>query len=749
MTNTMVHTNSMLSVSLLLVALGAFAVPPATAQIRFEEVSEAAGIRYTGQSYGSAWADYDGDGCLDLFVSNHVVAPSLYRNRCDGTFEDVADETILRFDQVKGESGTPSIGDVHGGAWGDYDNDGDPDLLVAMGGAGGTRKVSSSTTNRLYRNDGGRFIDWASEAGLDDPGGRGRTPMWQDLDGDGRLDALLNQRDPLSLDAVFRKQSDNGFVACPPTQDGRTLKPQDGQTLKDWRGAFATRVRMFGRDEPIFLFFGSGIAPRRVWRHVGPCQFEVLNLNRLVGGVDNGEGRQDAVVGDFNGDLRPDLFFPTRVTTPEAISADGDLKVRLSVPANKTIVLDVSSPGPMTLEIGPRGLWRPNTIRLGEEGVKQAGLKIPLRPSDPGVVGVFELTEDFKGLAIGYLPEKAVWRITARPKKNMARLYLLFEGEQTIKIESSSLKLNESSGLQDVLLLEDGDSFSDRSKAFGLSRARTSCRSVAAGDFDNDMDLDIYMVCGEKLRNLPNRLYENRRRFFDVTKSSGAGGSTQGVGQHVSIADYDNDGFLDLFVANGEGPGFLEGGPHQLFRNRGNDNHWLKLNLIGTNSNRDAYGARAFVTAGGVTQVRHKTGGMRNGVQDSQMLHFGLARNREIEAIIVQWPNGRIEHFENSGVDRKYELREGSSGRLDADARIALMLPRLKDKAGRTQTFTALLGPTIDRSTLRWRVADAPDCEALSVCRQVFKRPGTFDIEVSALTKERERVEARRTLVVE
>jgi hypothetical protein len=126
-----------------------------------------------------------------------------------------------------------------------------------------------------------------------------------------------------------------------------------------------------------------------------------------------------------------------------------------------------------------------------------------------------------------------------------------------------------------------------------------------------------------------------------------------------------------------------------------------------------------------------------------------LARNREIEAIIVQWPNGRIEHFENSGIDRKYELREGSSGRLDADARIALMLPRLKDKAGRTQTFTALLGPTIDRSTLRWRVADAPVCEALPVCRQVFKRPGTFDIEVSALTKERERVEARRTLVVE
>ena len=51
------------------------------------------------------------------------------------------------------------------------------------------------------------------------------------------------------------------------------------------------------------------------------------------------------------------------------------------------------------------------------------------------------------------------------------------------------------------------------------------------------------------------------------------------------------------------------------------------------------------MTAGGVTQVRYKTGGMREGVQDSQVLHFGLAGIREIDAVTVQWPNGRIERF--------------------------------------------------------------------------------------------------------
>jgi len=383
---------------------------------------------------------------------------------------------------------------------------------------------------------------------------------------------------------------------------------------------------------------------------------------------------------------------------------------------------------------------------------------------------VFEMTEDDQGLSIGYLPEKSIWRITARTKKNNLRLYLLFKdastitsslkelllgSEEKIRIESSSLALNQKNlDLPDVLLLEDGDRLSDQSTAYGLSDIKTSCRSVAAGDFDNDMDLDVYIVCGEKLRNLPNRLYENRgQRFIDVTDTSGASGSMEGAGNNVSIADYDNDGFLDLFVDNGDVPAFTKGGPHQLFRNRGNDNHWVKLKLIGTDSNRDAYGARAFVTAGDVTQVRHKTGSMHRSVQNSQMLHFGLAKNDKIDSITVQWPNGRIEQFEASGVDRNYELRQGagikSDSGSDATSQIDLMLPRLKDQVDTPQTFTALLGPNIDPASLVWQVADAPICEAVAVCRHAFEGPGTYDIVVSAMTKEKQPVAARRTLTME
>jgi hypothetical protein len=140
---------------------------------RFTDVTFEAGlgeVHYPTQT--AAWADYDNDGDLDLYIGNESVAdllPScqLFRNEGDGTFVDVAATAGVTNDRF-----SKSVG------WGDYDNDGDPDLYVSnLGGP-----------NRLYRNEGdGTFVDVAGDLGVDRPLMSFAAWFW-DYDNDGNLD---------------------------------------------------------------------------------------------------------------------------------------------------------------------------------------------------------------------------------------------------------------------------------------------------------------------------------------------------------------------------------------------------------------------------------------------------------------------------------------------------------------------------------------------------------------------------------
>ena len=96
-------------------------------------------------------------------------------------------------------------------------------------------------------------------------------------------------------------------------------------------------------------------------------------------------------------------------------------------------------------------------------------------------------------------------------------------------------------------------------------------RCVAAGDFDNDMDVDIYVVRSWASANVPNRLYTNLgdgrfRKSLDTDEVSGV---RMGRGQSAAVADYDKDGYLDLFVTNGRAEYPFSEGPDQLLRTLG------------------------------------------------------------------------------------------------------------------------------------------------------------------------------------
>ena len=174
---------------LLALAVATSAAPPAFQPVQPDLLS-------IGGSFTNAWADYDGDGDLDLFVGfGGATANRLYRND-NGVLADVAQA-----------AGVADARATLSAAWADYDADGDPDLLVGFG---------TAPILKLYRNDAGQFTDVARDVAIARDSGRVRQLSWVDYDGDGDLDLFVAFRD--RANAMFRNT--NGRFADVAAQIG-------------------------------------------------------------------------------------------------------------------------------------------------------------------------------------------------------------------------------------------------------------------------------------------------------------------------------------------------------------------------------------------------------------------------------------------------------------------------------------------------------------------------------------------------
>jgi hypothetical protein len=212
------------------------------------------------------------------------------------------------------------------------------------------------------------------------------------------------------------------------------------------------------------------------------------------------------------------------------------------------------------------------------------------------------------------------------------------------------IALANSNGASYIYKNNGNGTFSDATFTLGVN-VTGQAYSCGWADYDNDGDLDIYFSRGS---GNEDKLYRNDgATFTDVTTTVGMGDMLHS--SCISWGDYNNDGFLDLYLNN-------NGAANRLYKNNaGNSNKWLVLKLTGTNTNRSAIGTRVTAVTGSLRQIREVEGGSGGKGQNSLPVEFGFGSSTIIDTLKVRWYSGLTQTFTNVTTNRIISLTEGGS----------------------------------------------------------------------------------------
>src|SRR5438105_4906668 len=217
-------------------------------------------------------------------------------------------------------------------------------------------------------------------------------------------------------------------------------------------------------------------------------------------------------------------------------------------------------------------------------------------------------------------------------------------------------------GGKNILFHNNGNgTFADISESAGIFSANgTYGLGVLTADFDNDGWPDIYVAND----STASALYQNKHngKFTDIALESGCALSADGkpqAGMGVSAADYDNDGDLDVVVN-------CVNAPPQLIRcDSSNKNNWIKIRTIGTKSNRSGIGARitCVTKVAGQEKPHRQIDEVRSGggyySQNDLRVHFGLGEAQRVDLLEVRWPSGQIDSLKDLKPNQLYYITEG------------------------------------------------------------------------------------------
>ncbi|RMD81626.1 MAG: hypothetical protein D6820_04855 [Lentisphaerae bacterium] len=516
------------------------------------------------------------------------------------------------FQDVSKEAGLAYQGESFGVCWGDFDGDGDPDLYV-------NKHLTWNNPPSLWRNNGdGTFTDVFAKVVVDTPenvawgGGDCHSAVWVDIDNDGDQDLLqVNGGGGDRFEEPVPDMNNRLYI----NENGKLVDkaPTLGMTYGGARSQLITLLDY--NNDGLLDFIDSAYAKTKTAPGTWPSTiFRQLKDHtfRNTGPVWNRYGTSERHPESGDGSANFSLFI-----------GDG---------------------------VQQNNLWTAVLFRPETEG--------PSSLVCGGFRRVYDLSQTpFTTLNID-APSFSVWDVQVADFDGDGRLDVLM----TTKFGSGSNQLR--------LLRNTPQGMVDITSQAGIGGDRWGrVWSIVAADFDNDMDVDIFVTTGTGSGNTPDVYLDNDGHgvFTAVANAGGAAGPTgTNVVDTVTTVDYNDDGFLDLYVTNGYAPVYVNGkavynGPSQLFRNKTNSNHWLKIDLEGKQSNRDGIGAMVFLRAGGVEQVRLQNGGCHTRAQSYKRLHFGLGQNRSVEELRVLWPSGIVTVVRNIAADQTILVREDNS----------------------------------------------------------------------------------------